>query len=331
MKGNASPQKKCLICLDTYTEKDIQTITYGCGHKFHSLCLFGWLDVTGRNDNTTRCPQCRQKVITWPGEKAQPQVSLLRYWSRVFTYYMIIIVIALLVVFPVNYLSMLPVSSSQLSPPPHNVSLMTFIHSICHDYYPCLPLNDIGYDYLFKSITICQYNLLYVIHLLDTFYRVIDCMIHCEKMVIDTMFMLVIDEPVFIWSLHNNKSLNTLVDTQALIWHHTNKHGDTPVRRAIENIAVSFLYVGYSVTVILVNQFVRTMNLYDMEVTILVGWQPSSIVVMWREWYECFKHGHCVLNLCALEGHPQLIYYALIGVMFFLLLPYMHFISGVVQ
>jgi len=59
----------CVICTDECTEADLKSITLGCSHRFHSSCLFRWLDGAGRNDNTERCPQCREKVIEWPSNQ----------------------------------------------------------------------------------------------------------------------------------------------------------------------------------------------------------------------------------------------------------------------
>lgn len=60
-----SESHACSICLEAYAEKELKTIQFGCTHRFHSACFFGWLDATGRNENTSRCPLCRQEVIRW--------------------------------------------------------------------------------------------------------------------------------------------------------------------------------------------------------------------------------------------------------------------------
>lgn len=59
-------KEECSICMGEYKEGEIETIQFGCSHRFHSSCLFEWIHSMGIGDNTSRCPLCRQKVIVWP-------------------------------------------------------------------------------------------------------------------------------------------------------------------------------------------------------------------------------------------------------------------------
>jgi len=65
-------EEKCVICTDSYVIGDVKTIRFGCGHQFHSGCLMSWIETDGHNDNTSRCPQCRQHVIEWPKRRRMP-------------------------------------------------------------------------------------------------------------------------------------------------------------------------------------------------------------------------------------------------------------------
>lgn len=64
--------EKCVICTDSYVIGNVKTIRFGCGHQFHSGCLMSWIETNGHNDNTARCPQCRQVVIEWPKKRRVP-------------------------------------------------------------------------------------------------------------------------------------------------------------------------------------------------------------------------------------------------------------------
>lgn len=65
MNENDESEARCLICTDPCQNEDVKTIQFGCGCQYHSQCLFCWYDTIGRNENTSRCPQCRQQVIVW--------------------------------------------------------------------------------------------------------------------------------------------------------------------------------------------------------------------------------------------------------------------------
>lgn len=67
-------EEHCTICTDVYEKGDLKTIRFGCNHVFHSTCLLEWWEI-GRNDNTSRCPQCRQHVLVWPKEKYRRGVA----------------------------------------------------------------------------------------------------------------------------------------------------------------------------------------------------------------------------------------------------------------
>lgn len=72
MSGDMTDEEKCVICTDSYMNGDVKTIRFGCGHQFHSGCLMSWIETNGHNDNTSRCPQCRQHVIEWPKKRHVP-------------------------------------------------------------------------------------------------------------------------------------------------------------------------------------------------------------------------------------------------------------------
>ena len=47
-------ENECLICWDALTNGN--NMTFECGHKFHSKCIFRWM-----TDNTG-CPYCRKEL-----------------------------------------------------------------------------------------------------------------------------------------------------------------------------------------------------------------------------------------------------------------------------
>lgn len=57
-KSNEIPSasRECSICLEGFEEGD-ELINLPCMHRFHSCCLFPWVEVCGA------CPNCRKVVV----------------------------------------------------------------------------------------------------------------------------------------------------------------------------------------------------------------------------------------------------------------------------
>ncbi|KAK9071105.1 hypothetical protein SSX86_009673 [Deinandra increscens subsp. villosa] len=59
MEGNnetASSSRECSICLEGFEDGD-ELINLDCMHRFHSCCLFPWIEVCGA------CPNCRKDIV----------------------------------------------------------------------------------------------------------------------------------------------------------------------------------------------------------------------------------------------------------------------------
>jgi hypothetical protein len=46
------------VCREALVEGDVRTTQFGCGHRFHSHCVYAWL-VSGADS----CPECRAVVL----------------------------------------------------------------------------------------------------------------------------------------------------------------------------------------------------------------------------------------------------------------------------
>lgn len=50
----------CSICLDPLDPDTLQTIQFGCSHRFDSHCVLSWFNANPTSDT---CPLCRAKVV----------------------------------------------------------------------------------------------------------------------------------------------------------------------------------------------------------------------------------------------------------------------------
>lgn len=53
---SSSASRECSICLECFEDGD-ELINLSCMHKFHSCCLFPWVEVCGA------CPNCRKDIV----------------------------------------------------------------------------------------------------------------------------------------------------------------------------------------------------------------------------------------------------------------------------
>lgn len=59
IEGNpetSSASRECSICLEGFEDGD-ELINLDCMHRFHSSCLFPWIEVCGA------CPNCRKDIV----------------------------------------------------------------------------------------------------------------------------------------------------------------------------------------------------------------------------------------------------------------------------
>ncbi|KAI3774675.1 hypothetical protein L1987_49235 [Smallanthus sonchifolius] len=59
IEGNnetSSASRECSICLEVFEDGD-EVINLDCMHRFHSCCLFPWIEVCGA------CPNCRKDIV----------------------------------------------------------------------------------------------------------------------------------------------------------------------------------------------------------------------------------------------------------------------------
>ncbi|KAD6795329.1 hypothetical protein E3N88_06225 [Mikania micrantha] len=59
IEGNnktGSESRECSICLEGFKDGD-ELLNLGCMHRFHSCCLFPWIEICGA------CPNCRKDIV----------------------------------------------------------------------------------------------------------------------------------------------------------------------------------------------------------------------------------------------------------------------------
>lgn len=331
-----------MICLDGYTEEDVQTITYGCGHKFHSPCLFGWIDATGRNDNSSRCPQCRQTVIIWPERAISIPVAMAiaaqqerQHWTYYIVAPCLLMVIFLLLCVSSAFLMMQigPTASiisydntSQcavplLSSPTLllNNSLLTFIHNN-YRQRSCWS----RYGQFFHPEFVIEmdvfYSYLYVTHLMDTMLHALSkttCLLvtipTLELSVIITRAEVIVDlmakEVLFLRQVYNEFPLSPMV-LGTMVWNHTNRPL-TIIRLAIEHTATILVYIGHTTTIaafFILAQLKGTLNNFypidtDYSLEQISRFLNVSIFDAVAEIYKC----NGILSLRVLDACPDLV------------------------
>ena len=65
---------KCPVCLEIL---DISVITTPCKHKFHTVCLQGWIDSLATNCH--QCPVCRADICEKKKDKIPLNINPLGY------------------------------------------------------------------------------------------------------------------------------------------------------------------------------------------------------------------------------------------------------------
>lgn len=348
---------KCVICYDGYTEEDVQTITYGCGHKFHSTCLFGWIDATGRNDNSSRCPQCRQTVIKWP-ERVRPipvaiviaiQRQLERqHWTSYIVAPCLLMVVFLLLCVSSAFITMqigpttsydntsqfaVPLSSS---PMPLNNSLLAFIHNN-YRQRSCSSRYGQFFHPVFIIETDIFYSYLYGTHLVDTTLRIfskitvllitiptfeLSVIISRAEVIVDLMAK----EVLFLRQVYDHTRSSPMI-LETMIWNHTNRPYAI-IRHTIEYLATVLVYICHTITIAaffilahlkgMLNKFHPIDAEYSLGQTF--RFLNLSIFDAVAEIYKCDG----ILSLRIIDASPDLIIRFLPVVIFIFMIPVLY-------
>lgn len=345
---------KCVICYDGYTEEDVQTIIYGCGHKFHSTCLFGWIDATGRNDNSSRCPQCRQTVIKWP-ERVRPipveiAIAIQRqqerqHWTSYIVAPCLLMVVFLLLCVSSAFITMqigpttsydntsqcaVPLSSS--SPMPLNNSLLTFIHNN-YRQRSCWSRYGQFFHPEFIIETDIFYSYLYGTHLMDTTLRIfskiavllitiptfeLSVIISRAEVIVDLMAK----EVLFLRQLYDHTRSSPMI-LETMVWNHTNRPYAI-IRLAIEHTATVLVYICHTITIAAffilahLNKFRPIDTEYSLEQ--MSRFFTSSIFDAVAEICKCDG----ILSLRVIDASPDLIVRFLPVVIFIFMIPVLY-------
>lgn len=246
-------ESTCLICLEDYATSGPRTVTYGCGHKFHSKCLFAWLDTLPKNDNTSRCPQCRQVVIEWP-RTARPyyrrqQQQQESSWIRWVVYVTFVILMmnhwAEIVIFtPVDHNKMSVYNETR----DNRTSLVSFVHKVVYNSYlkyndSCAYMTIYAWSGVLYSLHLMEISTeLFHAHLLwnmtDSGWP-IDEFMHRESLFIANYTRYWSSKPVMI------------EEQLALVWQHTTT-SKMRIRDMIQSTFVLLLYIGHTIILFLV-------------------------------------------------------------------------------
>lgn len=322
---------KCVICYDGHTAEDVQTITYGCGHKFHSTCLFGWIDATGRNNNSSRCPQCRQTVIKWP-ERARSirmpiELAIQRqHWAFYIVVLCHLMVLFLLICTSFAFLTTLTEptitrsydNTTQCASPSQpslkiNDSLLVFLHNNYLERYRRTGPDDFFYTGLVFE-TGFFYSSLYAIHIFGTILNRISitatrCIVTVATWDTTNIYGLaelwtglIDNERLFLRRL-SNAPPHPCTEEDVIMWDHLNRSGAT----VIENIATFILYIAHAIAIMIVFMMTRVQHIFSMgnymiseeEILRLLG---SSAHIIWEDFY---KYG--ILSLRCFDSNPAII------------------------
>ena len=79
---------QCSICLETiklknYKNSKVKLVFLECGHVFHTSCIQEWVKTILTNQNTPKCPLCRETIVTTIHHRAKKTSRIQRHQRRI--------------------------------------------------------------------------------------------------------------------------------------------------------------------------------------------------------------------------------------------------------